>query len=100
MTGEEAREVSDLLVTLDDAGEWRDSFAECKDPFVIFEEVVHAKNVRGDGTRGGWVGSLGMPKWLALRMMLWLENEAITRLTELGVTNPKGRQQEKPRGEQ
>ena len=89
MTLEQARRVSDLIKTLDDAKEWGDSFREKSEKgrnFILFEEQVCALNIDGNGERGGWEGPIRVPREIAAEMMGWLEDRVRSELHTLGVT--------------
>ena len=86
MTMDDARRLSDLLVTLDDAKEWKETFEDDGEPFIVFEEVVTGKNIRADGRRGGYEGGLRMDRATAIAMMAWLQEYTQTQIAEIGVS--------------
>jgi hypothetical protein len=86
MTMDEARRVSDLLVTLDDAKEFRESFEEENEQnYIAFENVMSASNIQANGTRGGWQGLIRMPRATAIAMMKWLEEHVRAELSAMQV---------------
>lgn len=87
---DEARRVSDLLVTLDDAREWRETFEGEKVEFIGFERTVAADNIRLEGSREEWSSELRMHRTTAIDMMAWLEQRTLSNLECLGVTAPSG----------
>lgn len=87
MTMNDAKRISDLLVIMKDAREWRETFEQSAAPFIGFEDVVSAGNVLMEGPRDGWQGSLRMDTPTAVAMMKWLEAVAQAELFEHGVTD-------------
>lgn len=84
---EDAQMISDLLITLTDAKEWRETFEGdgAARRFISFEGVVAADNILMEGKRGGWVGALRMPRGFAIEMTAWLEQRVAAELAKLGV---------------
>ena len=88
MTLTEAKRTSDLLRMMEDAIDFAASFAEPSTKnreFILFENVVAADNIDGDGERGGWEGPLRVPRDIAVEMMLWLQSRAETEMASYGV---------------
>lgn len=86
MTIEDARRASDLLKVMDDAKEWQETFdREAEHGFILFEEIVAAHNIDGNGRRSGWSGPFRLTTPIARDMMAWLRERVARELASLGV---------------
>jgi len=85
----ELRSAADWLRVLDQAREWRASFADKKHaadyPFIGFGEISGWDAFVDEHSGKGWDGTLMLPRSLAMEMMGWLEKRALDELKKLGV---------------
>lgn len=84
----QAKRIADILKTLDDAECFGAAFREPSEDsrnYILFEDVVEADNIDGDGTRGAWEGEIKLPRDIAIEMMEWLKKRVKQELSKLGV---------------
>lgn len=80
------RSAADWLRILDQAEDWRGSFADhCKQPFIEFGNISSQTQFDGMGTGRGWDGELIVPREVAVDMMATLATRAREELKKLGV---------------
>lgn len=87
-TAADVRLARTLLTTLDDAKQFRESFEDkkfAKYPIVELGDINVTEERSESRSSQGFEGSLEMPKWLAIEMMLWLEARARAELEKIGV---------------